>query len=259
MFASTGRKFLLDLTKVVRPSRHQSDMTILHLASSGRCCAGDPSVDVIIWRLRRLLEVGFSQELAQHRRPRPPLMSMRCSSWSTADAYPSSLPESCRPSRRRAHHESVSAGDRVAKTARRAAGEDEGEGLVAPGAACGLSRPWTASLLEEGPRRARRSWEQEGGDSVASTPIEIERCIGDAMIAISGSTLTDDLERRDRSYCARRCAVCRPRRPMGPRSSGRPRPAQPRGFQLISGPGHGRPPSPHLRPDEKAGRQRPAA
>ena len=68
MFASTRRKFLPDLAKVGKTPllwRHQPGMTIRHLAPSGRCCADGPPVDVITWRLCRLLESGFPQELAQ--------------------------------------------------------------------------------------------------------------------------------------------------------------------------------------------------
>lgn len=68
MFASTRRVFLPDLVKVgkTRPLwGHQPGMTTNHLAPRGRCCADGPSADVITWRLCRLLEAGFSQELAQ--------------------------------------------------------------------------------------------------------------------------------------------------------------------------------------------------
>ena len=68
MFASTRRKFLPDLTKVgkTRPvSRHQPGMTTNHLAPAGPCFADGPPVDVISWRLCRLLESGFAQDLAQ--------------------------------------------------------------------------------------------------------------------------------------------------------------------------------------------------
>jgi hypothetical protein len=40
-------------------------MTINHLAPSGRCCADGPPVDVVSWRLCRLMESGFAQDLAQ--------------------------------------------------------------------------------------------------------------------------------------------------------------------------------------------------
>ena len=40
-------------------------MTINHLVPAGRCCADGPPVDVITWRLCRLLESGFPPELAQ--------------------------------------------------------------------------------------------------------------------------------------------------------------------------------------------------
>jgi hypothetical protein len=40
-------------------------MTINHLAPAGHCCADGPPVDVIGWRLCRLLESGFAQDLAQ--------------------------------------------------------------------------------------------------------------------------------------------------------------------------------------------------
>ena len=40
-------------------------MTINRLVPTGRCCADGPPVDVIAWRLCRLLESGFPQELAQ--------------------------------------------------------------------------------------------------------------------------------------------------------------------------------------------------
>ena len=68
MFASTRRKFLPDLAKVgkTRPAwRHQPGMTSNHLLPSGHCCADGPPVDVITWRLCRLLESGFAQDLAQ--------------------------------------------------------------------------------------------------------------------------------------------------------------------------------------------------
>jgi hypothetical protein len=68
MFASTRRAFLPDLVKVgkTRPvCGHQPGMTTNHLAPSGHCCVDGPPVDVITWRLCRLLEAGFSQELAQ--------------------------------------------------------------------------------------------------------------------------------------------------------------------------------------------------
>ena len=68
MYASARRKFLPDLTKVgkTRPAwGHQPGMTINHLGSTGRCCADAPPVEVITWRLCRLLESGFPQELAQ--------------------------------------------------------------------------------------------------------------------------------------------------------------------------------------------------
>ena len=68
MFASRRRKFLPDLTDVgkTRPvPRHQQGMTIHHLAPRGPCCVDGPPVDVIEWRLCRLLESGFPHELAQ--------------------------------------------------------------------------------------------------------------------------------------------------------------------------------------------------
>ena len=40
-------------------------MTINHLVPGGPCCADGPPVDVMAWRLCRLLESGFAQELAQ--------------------------------------------------------------------------------------------------------------------------------------------------------------------------------------------------
>ena len=40
-------------------------MTINHLAPTGHCCADGPPVDVITWRLCRLLESGFARDLAQ--------------------------------------------------------------------------------------------------------------------------------------------------------------------------------------------------
>lgn len=68
MFASTRRKFLPDLIDVgkTRPaSGHKQGMTIKHLAPHGPCCVDGPPVDVITWRLCRLLESGFGRELAQ--------------------------------------------------------------------------------------------------------------------------------------------------------------------------------------------------
>lgn len=68
MFASTQRKVLPDLSEVgkTRPtSRRKPGMTINHLAPSGHCCADGPPVDVITWRLCRLLESGFAQDLAR--------------------------------------------------------------------------------------------------------------------------------------------------------------------------------------------------
>jgi hypothetical protein len=68
MFVSTRQNFLPDLAKVgkTRPDpRHQPGMTINHLAPEGHCCAGGPPVDVVTWRLCRLLESGFAQDLAQ--------------------------------------------------------------------------------------------------------------------------------------------------------------------------------------------------
>jgi len=40
-------------------------MTIKHLAPGGPCCADGPPVDVTTWRLCRLRESGFPQDLAQ--------------------------------------------------------------------------------------------------------------------------------------------------------------------------------------------------
>lgn len=68
MFASTRSKFLPDLAKVgkTRPVwGHQQGMTIKHLAPGGPCCVDGPPVDVITWRLCRLMESGFPQGLAQ--------------------------------------------------------------------------------------------------------------------------------------------------------------------------------------------------
>lgn len=62
------RKFFTHLTKVskTRPvPRHEPGMTTNHLAPCGPCCADGPPVDVITWRLCRLLESGFAQDLAQ--------------------------------------------------------------------------------------------------------------------------------------------------------------------------------------------------
>lgn len=67
MFASTRRKFLPEMSEFGRirpPSRHQPGMTKNHLAPCIRCCVDGPPVDVITWRLCRLLESGFPQELA---------------------------------------------------------------------------------------------------------------------------------------------------------------------------------------------------
>ena len=68
MFASPQRKFLPDIDEVgkTRPiPRHQQGMTIKHLEPCGPCSADGPPVDVIDWRLCRLLESGFVRELAQ--------------------------------------------------------------------------------------------------------------------------------------------------------------------------------------------------
>ena len=40
-------------------------MTIHHLAPCGHCCADGPPVDVVAWRLCRLLESGFPEALAR--------------------------------------------------------------------------------------------------------------------------------------------------------------------------------------------------
>ena len=67
MFASARQKFLPDLSDCGknRPaSRHQPGMTINHLAPGAHCCADGPPVDVITWRLCRLLESGFADDLA---------------------------------------------------------------------------------------------------------------------------------------------------------------------------------------------------
>ncbi len=67
MFASTRREVLPDLGNVgkTRPtSRRKPGMTTNHLASGGCCCADGPPVDVISWRLCRLLESGFARDLA---------------------------------------------------------------------------------------------------------------------------------------------------------------------------------------------------
>ena len=68
MFASTRQKFLPDLAKVGKTApdpRHQRGMTTNRLTPTGRCCADGPPVDVVSWRLCRLLESGFEQDLAQ--------------------------------------------------------------------------------------------------------------------------------------------------------------------------------------------------
>ena len=68
MFVSARRKFLPDLTKVGknRPAaRHKPGMTINRVVPGTHCCADGPPVDVITWRLCRLLESGFPQGLAQ--------------------------------------------------------------------------------------------------------------------------------------------------------------------------------------------------
>ena len=68
MLVSTQRKFLPDLAEFGKKppvSRHKPGMTINHLAPGGRCCVDGPPVDVITWRLCRLLESGFDQDLAQ--------------------------------------------------------------------------------------------------------------------------------------------------------------------------------------------------
>ena len=68
MLVSTQRRFLPDLAELgkTRPvQRHKPGMTINHLAPSGHCCSDGPAVDVTTWRLCRLLESGFAQELAQ--------------------------------------------------------------------------------------------------------------------------------------------------------------------------------------------------
>ena len=67
MFASAQRKFLPDLIDVGKAraaSRHKPGMTINHLAPSGACSVDGPPVDVITWRLCRLVEFGFDQDLA---------------------------------------------------------------------------------------------------------------------------------------------------------------------------------------------------
>ena len=76
MFASTQRKFLPDLAKVgkTRPlPGHQLGMTINDLTPTGRCCADGPPVDVVSWRLCRLLEAGFEQDLARRLASTPAL------------------------------------------------------------------------------------------------------------------------------------------------------------------------------------------
>ncbi len=40
-------------------------MTINDLAPGGHCCTEGPPADVAAWRLCRLLESGFAQEMAQ--------------------------------------------------------------------------------------------------------------------------------------------------------------------------------------------------
>jgi len=40
-------------------------MTINHLASRGQCGTDGPPVDVVAWRLCRLLESGFAPDLAR--------------------------------------------------------------------------------------------------------------------------------------------------------------------------------------------------
>ena len=67
MFVSARRKFLPDLTKVGknRPAaRHKPGMTINRVVPGTHCCADGPPVDVITWRLCRLLESGFADDLA---------------------------------------------------------------------------------------------------------------------------------------------------------------------------------------------------
>ena len=68
MLVSTQRRFLPDLAELgkTRPvQEHKPGMTMNHLAPSGHCCSDGPAVDVTTWRLCRLLESGFAQELAQ--------------------------------------------------------------------------------------------------------------------------------------------------------------------------------------------------
>ena len=67
MFASTQRKFLPDrneLGKTGMSSRHKPGMTNNYLAPCSPCCTDGPPIDVITWRRCRLLESGFSQDLA---------------------------------------------------------------------------------------------------------------------------------------------------------------------------------------------------
>ena len=67
MFASARRKFLPDdptVGKTPPASRRKEGMTIYHLAPCGHCCDDGPPVDVVAWRLCRLLEFGFPEELA---------------------------------------------------------------------------------------------------------------------------------------------------------------------------------------------------
>ena len=68
MYVSTRGKFLPDLIEFGKnrfPSRHKPGMTINDLAPCGHCCTDGPPVDVVAWRVCRLLEAGFAQDLAQ--------------------------------------------------------------------------------------------------------------------------------------------------------------------------------------------------
>jgi hypothetical protein len=66
MFLPGPRKFLkdpADLGKTRPPKRHKGCMTANHLAP-GHWFSDGPSVDVVTWRLCRLLESGFAEDLA---------------------------------------------------------------------------------------------------------------------------------------------------------------------------------------------------
>jgi hypothetical protein len=71
MYVSTRYGFLPDFWKTRRDGktppvpRHKPGMTINHLATLGPCCTDGPPVDVVNWRLCRLLESGFAPDLAQ--------------------------------------------------------------------------------------------------------------------------------------------------------------------------------------------------